>query len=267
MENLRQAIVEKLAHQVRRLEVAGREQSAASGALSSGCGALDRHLPGGGYQGGTVIEYLRAIPACGASYLALSAAREAMRATEGFLIVVDWLNQFYPPAVAALGIDLQHVVFVRPQSHADGLWAIDQALRCSAVAAVVAQVDRLDDRAARRMQLAAEEGGGRALLVRSAAARHEPSWAEVQWVVRPLLVSASGGYGVARQVQVQLARVRGGKAGATVYLEIDAERGELREVVRHEQTGAMHLAAQLARAARASGPDRAGQTGAGTASA
>src|SRR5690606_19118752 len=76
------------------------------------------------------------------------------------------------------------VIFVRPQSQADAMWAVDQALRTQTVAAVIAELERIDDRSARRLQLAAECGQGLALLLRGWQARLQPSWAEVQWLVR-----------------------------------------------------------------------------------
>ena len=197
-----------------------------------------------------------------------------MKSTNGFVVIVDTQHNIYPPALASWGIDLEKVVLVRPQSDVDALWAVDQSLRTPAVAAVVADVERIDDRAARRMQLAAEQGGGLALLLRPASARRGPSWADIQWVVRGLAsrdvsptqqCSPRDGrcqrphfsflsfftptsLNQDRRLQVQLVRVRGGKAGATVRLRISARDGTLQEVERHEPTGALHLASQLASA-------------------
>jgi len=256
-------VMERLSREVRGLEAAGK-QATHKPTISCGCLALDRSLPEGGYAPGSVIEYLRAMPGCGASTLAFTAASAAMRSTNGFVIIIDTQHNIYPPALASWGIDLEKVVFVRPQSDVDALWAVDQALRTPAVAAVVADVERIDDRAARRMQLAAEQGGGLALLLRPASARRGPSWADVQWMVRslpsldvsptqnvgprPATDSASIRHTEERRLQVQLVRVRGGKAGATVRLRVSAKDGTLREVERHEPTGALHLASQLASA-------------------
>ncbi len=274
----RQTVVDRLAKQVRGVEISGRSISGPENLFSSGCEAMDRHLPGGGYQGGMIVEYLRCQPACGANYLALSAARQAMQASMGFLVIVDFAQRFYPPAALAMGIDLRRLVLVQPKSVADGLWAIDQALRCSAVAAVVADVERMDDRAARRVQLAAEQGGGVGLLIRGAEARTQPSWAEIQWLVRSRASSTTEVVqrqsaqpvthcNAQRRVHLQLVRARGGRSGASVQIEIDSVRGELREVVRHEQTAAVHLAAQLAHPTRTSQPAQPGQQGIGSASA
>ncbi len=290
-------IMQQLLAEVRQLETAGRPTTHHA-AISSGCAAIDNCLPDRGYVPGSVIEYLRAMPGCGASILAFSAAATAMRVTGGFLVVVDTQHNLYPPALASLGIDLEKVVLVRPQSDVDALWAVDQSLRTPAVAAVVADVERIDDRAARRMQLAAEQGGGLALLLRPASARRGPSWAEIQWLVRALptpppanplreplsnplrkplsnplrkplsnplredvesintllhrATPARAAYTAERRLQVQLMRVRGGKAGASVRLQVDAMDGTLREVERHEPTGAVHLASQLAGATSSS---------------
>ncbi len=256
-------VMERLSREVRGLETAGKQATRKS-TISCGCEALDRSLPEGGYAAGSVIEYLRAMPGCGASTLVFTAASAAMKSTNGFVVIIDTQHNIYPPALASWGIDLEKVVLVRPQSDVDALWAVDQALRTPAVAAVVADVERIDDRAARRMQLAAEQGGGLALLLRPASARRGPSWADVQWMVRSLpsldvsptqnvghraaMDSAHFRHTEERRLQVQLVRVRGGKAGATVRLRVSAKDGTLREVERHEPTGALHLASQLASA-------------------
>lgn len=226
-----QALITQLAGEVQRIELAGRMAASAFGrtqrVFSTGCAGLDHCLPSGGYDSGTVVEYFQTHHASSAMILALVAAREAMAATEGYGVVVDWCQQFYPPAAAAMGIDLKRLIIVRPTTLADRLWAIDQALRSPAIAAVVAEVEHLDDRAARRLQLAAERGGGVGLLVRRAEARHHPSWAEVQWLVRPLAVGTAD-----RQLELQLLRARGGRIGLRQRYQIHAIHGRIEQVLR-----------------------------------
>ncbi len=281
-----QATLARLSQEVQRLEAAGRNLSS-SHVISTGCLAMDACLPTSGYLPGSVIEYLRSTSGCGATYLALVAAAAALRATEEkYLVIVDTHHHFYPPALLGHQIPLPRVIWVRPQSPADAVWATDQALRTTAVAAVVADLDALNERDARRLQLAAERGGGLGLLLRSLAARRMPSWAEVQWVVRSLVpttksssrsqsatASAVSGSSVLgqtvtawtgatqafqsgatttmeplRRLQVGLARVRGGRAGAQLLLDIDGTRGTLelasRQGNHHEKISAATPATQ-----------------------
>ena len=101
------------------------------------------------------------------------------------LVLVDRGQSFYPPAASACQLDLQNTIVVHPTSEKDECWALEQALRCSDVAAVVAWPQRLTGNAFRRLQLAAEHGGSLGLLVRPATARRESSWASVRMLVSP----------------------------------------------------------------------------------
>lgn len=187
--------------------------------LSTGCPPLDRLLPGGGLRPGTLCEWVAEAPGSGAGALALRAAAQ----TQGPLVVVDRSGEFYPPGAAWLGVDLSRLIVVRPGTRVAADWALDQALRDSAVGAVWADVDRLDDVTFRRWQLAAERSGVLGMLVRPTRARREPSWADVRLSVAP-----RPGRGWNRRLRLELQRCRGGRSGAALELEIDDETGALR---------------------------------------
>jgi hypothetical protein len=148
------------------------------------------------------------------------------------LVVIDERREFYPPAAAQRGASLDHLIVVRPDRRRDALWALDQALRCVGVSAVLCWVERASDLVLRRMQLAAVAGGGIGLVVRPTSARLAASYADLRLLVAPR-PSRTGG----RRVHVEVLRCRGGAAGAAVELDIDHE------------TGAVRLASQLAAAA------------------
>lgn len=160
-------------------------------AISTGCPAIDAELPGGGLHGGTIVEWVSDWAGDGATTLALLAVRSAM-GEHRHAVLVDPQNEFYPPAAAALGIDLSRLIILRPTNNADALWCLDQSLRCPAIAAVVAWQNRIDEINARRLQLAAEQGGTLGLLLRNAKKMQGPTtWAEMTWKVRPQRTSAA----------------------------------------------------------------------------
>src|SRR2546423_4680121 len=92
---------------------------------SSGCPALDRLLPRGGFRRGSLVEWCAAVRGSGAGTLALLAARQACHAG-GMLLVLDRRGEFYPPAAAVWGLDLNNLLIVRPREKGDELWALDQ---------------------------------------------------------------------------------------------------------------------------------------------
>jgi hypothetical protein len=242
----RSRLVEELRRKMVRWEV-----SAETSVFSSGVSALDGLLPGGGLRYGMLTEWLSGLARCGAATLSLLCAREACR-SGGVLVVIDRLQTFYPPAAAAWGIDLERLIIVRPRSVRDELWAAVQGLRSPAVAAVWAMVDRLDARAFRRLQLAAQAGRTLGLLLRPSYVRGQPSWADVRLEV------GAGGWGLGtggnwgnhsnRFIQIRVLRTRAGRAGGSVILEIDDAAYRVREAKEGYQHDAhpMPVVAELA---------------------
>ena len=202
------------------------------GHVSSGCGPLDRLLVDGGFRRGTLVEWLGCESGGGVGTLALATARAAC-CDGGALVVLDRRREFYPPAAVRLGIDPRNLIVVCTGGDADNAWALDQALRCRAVAAVLAWPEKLDGRTFRRLQLAAEESGTLGLLIRDESVRHEPSWADVRLLVEALPLARAG----MRRLRIHLLRCRGMTSGRSVDVDID------------DETRTMHLVPQLAVAA------------------
>lgn len=239
---------------------AGSEQT-----ISSGCTALDRLLPAGGYQRGSLVQWITG-GGNGADYLSLLAAKEACH-SGGSLVVIDQANQFYPPAASAIGLPLERTIILRDQAARtlvpasarnkteslednDFLWSIDQALRCPAVAAVWGPMDTIDARWFRRFQLSAESSGCLGLFVQPLSAASSPTWADVQWQVeglssrdrRPFLEPDRN----EQPVRLTLSRCRGTFAGKTVCLGINTVTGDVQEARRnHESTNRLPVVPQL----------------------
>lgn len=94
----------------------------------------------------------------------------------------------YAPGLAAFGADPDRLVMGRFARMADLLWAIEEAVACPAVAAVIAETGghhaALDFTATRRLGLRAHAGGASVLLVRTGRER-EASAARFRWHVAP----------------------------------------------------------------------------------
>ena len=177
-------VIQQLRRQLRQMEQVG-SRAVQEGAASLGIKALDALLGAEVLRPGVIIEWVVEGAGAGAARLVLPAAIEALQ-KGGALVVIDDRQEFYPPAALRLGLDLERTVVVRPRNRQEALWALEQALRCSGVAATLGWIDRLDDRTFRRLQLATEQGGGWGLFLRPIAARKEPTWADLRWLVQPL---------------------------------------------------------------------------------
>jgi protein ImuA len=253
-------------------QLQGREQARET--ITSGFAAVDALLPTGGLRRGSLVEWLAGPAAAGgeagnpkpsqataaasdvtsgagAVSLAFAVACRIASAPAGprSIVVVDRGGWFHPPAVLPWLGDSQQLVVARPSHDDDEIWAIDQALRCRGVAAVVAWPRGVAGRSAwgsrepaheggqrgrskpgsqwtvamRRWQLAARASGAIGLVVRPAAAAREPSWAEAKLAVSPL----PGGTLLARRLQILKVggSWSGGLEGRTTETVLDLARG------------------------------------------
>ncbi|HEY8595869.1 MAG TPA: hypothetical protein VIL84_11570 [Devosiaceae bacterium] len=94
----------------------------------------------------------------------------------------------YGAGLKSFGFDPQALTLGRPRDIGELLWAIEEAVACRAVAAVVADIGgaprALDFTASRRLSLRAQASGGSVFLVRYGAQR-EASAAALRWRVEP----------------------------------------------------------------------------------
>ncbi len=228
------AVLRNLRRQVDALGGCG----ARHGTAALGIAEIDRHLPWGGLPRGCLHEILGdkadgAPLAFAAHLLALLSARHA-----GPVLWLSARGGLYPPGLHAFGpagawtarlLAVRAHIPGRPSAgHRNLIWALEEALRTRGPAAVAAEVGQLDLVAARRLQLAAEEGGALALVLREAAkdgAGQARTTAVTRWHVRsaPSTSCAWGGPGAVRW-RIELLRCRGGAPrGWTV--ERDDETG------------------------------------------
>ena len=107
----------------------------------------------------------------------------------------------------------------------DEVWAVTECLRCRGVAACVASLPKLSRIQARRLQLAAEHGGGVGIVLRPAGAASWPYAAATRWLVRP----ATGDRRLQRW-SVQLLHGHGGRIGQSVLVEACRETHHVRAV-------------------------------------
>jgi protein ImuA len=236
LSQARSDLIRDLKERLRRWE--GLQASAdGEDICSTGLPQLDRLLPRGGLAGGTMLEWLSESEGQGATTLVLLLAAR-LQEHGGAVVVIDEPREFYPPAAAYLGIDLDRVVVVQPSRARDALWAFEQSLRCPAAGVVLGWSGRQGDRFFRRLQLAAEAGGSIGLLLRPASCRREPSWAEARFLVQAQCSRhapcAVAGTIPTQRLRIEVLHRRGGFGGEAITLELTHEKGHV------------HLAALLA---------------------
>jgi hypothetical protein len=177
---------------------------------ATGHAALDAELPGGGWPAAGLIELLLAAPGGGELRLL------APTLCERTLLWIAPPLVPYVPALAALGIALDRLTVVTPDSAADAAWAAEQALRSGALGAVL-WWEAVQGRAftlpatLRRLHLAAMEGRTPLFALRPAAVRAQSSPAPLRLMLEPAGAS---------QIAVDVFKRRGPPLAAPLVLTL-----------------------------------------------
>ena len=224
------SVLPMLRDQVRRLE---RPAATAHGVLPFGAAAIDRALPGGGLARGALHEVLGAggdgeDGALAAAFVAGILAR-LVTAVDGIVLWCLARPDLHGAGLAACGLDPARLMLVRTARDSELLWAMEEGLRTSGVAAVVGEVGAFPAVASRRLQLAAERSGVTAFVLRrwcnggqAARERNLPNAAATRWQIaalpsRPVTRFREGGdsragSGIGHPCwRVELLRCRGGE--------------------------------------------------------
>ena len=211
-----------LRDEVRAIESAGRP--AGRFCLPFGIDAVDRRLAGGGLAVAALHEAAPAAPDWGdeaAATLFFAAVAARLTRTPGEGATMLWAlarRDLFAPGLALAGLTPERLLYAECRRDDEVLAVMEEGLRHGGLAAVVGEAGAVGLAAARRLQLAAEEGGTTALLLRrwrraGADPLGQPSAAVTRWRigVAPSAQLAVPGVGRPRWY-VGLVRQRGGEA-------------------------------------------------------
>lgn len=229
MDLARETRLERLRAEVRAIACAGKDEAAV---LPFGLAAFDARLAGGGLADSGLHEIAGASAgysddAAATLFVAGIAGRRA--GPRGTVLWVIAKRDLFAPGLAQGGLPPDRLLVAEAGHERDVLAVMEEGLRHGALAAVVGEVGRAGLTETRRLQLAAEEGGTMALMLRrwrrlATDPLAEPSSALTRWRIgsapsAPLPVE---GIGRARW-RVELARQRGGPGFDFLLEAVDAQ--------------------------------------------
>ncbi|QSA98321.1 translesion DNA synthesis-associated protein ImuA [Methylococcus sp. EFPC2] len=132
-------------------------------AVATGFPELDTALPDGGWPLGALMEIRMPCLGIGELRLLLPAMASISRAGR-WIAWVTPPHRPYAPALLQAGVQLHRLLVVDAGQAADIPWSLEKMLRSGHCGMALAWPQSLADHQARRLQLAAEEGGALAVL-------------------------------------------------------------------------------------------------------
>ncbi|MBO9728965.1 MAG: Error-prone repair protein ImuA [Chitinophaga sp.] len=187
-----------------------------SAAVDVGLGPIKNAFPNHSFPTGAVHEFIStAAEDAAATTGFISGLTGCLMAGGGICLWVSTSRTIFPPALMSFGITPDQVIFVDLQRDKDALWAIEEALKCEGLAAVIGEIRELSFTNSRRLQLAVEQS-----RVTGFIHRHQPrsvgtTTCVSRWKITPLQSEAIDhmpGVGFPRW-NVELQKIRHGQPG------------------------------------------------------
>lgn len=211
----KQRILNQLQTDILRLQ--GFKPSASLG-IDFQLGPIVKALPGKCFPLGAVHEFLaHSSKDVAATNGFVAGLLSTLLRREGAAVWISSSRTLYPPALYQFGIKPERFIFVDLKNEKEVAWALDEALKCGALSAVVGEVSDISFMASRRLQLAVEESQVTGFVIRNSRKPPSTTASVSRWKItsQPSTFPKEELPGVGFPTwQVELQRIRNGKPGA-----------------------------------------------------
>ena len=197
------------------LSLQGYKPAADGQVFDGGLGSIRHAFPNASFPLAAMHEFICDTPEEGAATAGfISGVVSGLVKNTGVLLWISAHQNIFPPALQLFGIQPENIVFVGIKKEKERLWAIEEALKCEALSAVIGEVQEVSFTCSRRFQLAVEHSKVTGFIIRRNP-KNMASAAVARWKIVPLPSKTEEGLpGVGfPRWNVELQKVRNGKPG------------------------------------------------------
>lgn len=209
-------IIQELQKEV--LSLQGYKKASGRQCLNTGLGPIEHAFPEKTFPVGAVHEFISNVPenAAATNGFIASLLGTLMQKGGGACLWISCKRTIFPPALKVFGIDPARIIFVDLMRQKDVLWAVEEALKCEALAAVVGELSELSFTESRRLQLAVEQSKVTGLIHRYNPKGKNTVACVTRWEIKSLTSINEGSMpGVSYpRWSIHLQKVRNGKPGS-----------------------------------------------------
>jgi protein ImuA len=134
----------------------------------------------------------------------------------GACLWISASRTLFPPALKLFGVEPDRIIFIDLKKEKDVLWAMEEALKCDGLAAVIGEVSDINLTQSRRLQLTVEKSKVTGLILRNNKQKLATTACVARWQIKPIvseLEDGMPGVGFPRW-NVELLKVKNGSPGS-----------------------------------------------------
>jgi protein ImuA len=182
-------------------------------------GPLEMAFPNARFPTGAVHEFVsRTLQQSAATHGFLSGLLAPLMKNGGACLWIGSARTLFAPGLTIYGVAPDRLLFLDLPREQDRCWAMEEALKCEALAAVVGEISEISFTDSRRLQLAVEQSRVTGFLLRHAPRNPGTVASVARWEIAPLASEPEEGLpgiGFPRW-QVTLHKVRNGRPGSWI---------------------------------------------------
>jgi len=119
--------------------------------------------------------------------------RELLPPPVSLQVWISSSSTVFPAALKSFLVEPDKIVFISLKKDKDVMWAMNEALRCESLTAVIGELNDLDFKSSRRLQLAVEQSMVTGFILRSdvsiarsGSSKQNPTACVSRWAITPL---------------------------------------------------------------------------------
>ncbi|HEX8607449.1 MAG TPA: Error-prone repair protein ImuA [Pedobacter sp.] len=215
LKNANKGIIDQLQKEILLLQGLRAKDCQASNSFS--LASIESAFPNSVFPTGAIHEFVNVIPEhAAASGGFIAGLLNFLMVNGGACLWISASRTLFPPALKLFGVEPDRIIFIDLKEQKDVLWAMEEALKCEGLAAVIGEVSDINLTQSRRLQLTVEKSKVTGLILRNNKQKLATTACVARWQIKPIvseLEEGMPGVGFPRW-NVELLKVKNGNPGS-----------------------------------------------------
>jgi len=183
--------------------------------VDTALGKMKSAFPNHSFPISAVHEFIADVPDAAATAGFIGIVLAALMNNKGAALWLSSRHSVFPPALQGIGIAPDKIIFIFLKNDKQIAWALEEALKCNGLSAVIGELKELSFTTSRRLQLAVEKSHVTGFILRYNSRQLQANACVSRWKIKPLSSELPGrlpGVGFPRW-EVELLKIRNGHPG------------------------------------------------------
>ncbi|MEJ7558478.1 MAG: Error-prone repair protein ImuA [Pedobacter sp.] len=188
----KRGIIDQLQKKILLLEGFKAESCPSSNSFS--LASIETAFPNSIFPTGAIHEFINAAPEhAAASGGFIAGILKFLMVKGGACLWISASRTLFPPALKLFGVEPDRIIFIDLKREKDVLWAMEEALKCEGLAAVIAEVSDINLTQSRRLQLTVERSKVTGLILRNNNQKLATTACVARWQIKPIISKLEDG--------------------------------------------------------------------------